>query len=80
MPNAPPYQGWRRSHSTVSAPSARSCSSGSNRPSDPSVPRQLWMTTWKPRAATTRPSSRIGPPRPYGVRISTVGASGRSGA
>ena len=76
----PSNHDWDTIHSMVSRPSSRSYRIGSNVPPEPNVPRQLCTTTWKPCSARTRPvASPMMPLRPYGVRISTVGAEGRSG-
>ena len=58
----------------MSAPSRISSSPGTNRPSDPNVPRQLCITTWYPRDAN-RPRRMCGTdPRPL------VGAAHHDGA
>ncbi len=69
----PVNHGSVRSQATVSAPSSTSPANAPTSPVEPKVPRQLWMTTWKPRSAYGRANSSPNrPARPYGLRTRTV--------
>ena len=44
-PTRPSHHGCCRTHATVAAPSSRSCSIGTNIPSEPKRPRVSWRST-----------------------------------